>query len=45
MVIKYDTVENAFNQLTSEYNIEQVYTNREYETYSKERDQRVKLLL
>ncbi|MFO0359335.1 MAG: deoxyribodipyrimidine photo-lyase, partial [Flavobacteriales bacterium] len=34
----YSTPQEVYEQLTSEYNIHQVWTNRDYESYAKERD-------
>jgi len=34
----YSTPQEVYAQLTSEYNIHQVWTNRDYESYAKERD-------
>lgn len=45
LFIKYDTPEGAWNDLLANYNIQEVYTNRDYEPYAKERDQAVFKLL
>ena len=45
MLVKFDSVENAFTELIQEYNIEYVYTNRDYDTYSKSRDKKIEILL
>lgn len=41
----YSTPFEAYQKLTSEYEIEAVYTNRDYEPYAKERDQQVEAFL
>lgn len=45
LLVKYDTPEGAWNDLLANYNIQEVYTNRDYEPYAKERDQAVFKLL
>ena len=37
----YDTPENAFNQLLDDYDIAEVFTNRDYEPYATERDEKI----
>ncbi|QCK16095.1 cryptochrome/photolyase family protein [Mangrovivirga cuniculi] len=41
----YDTPEKAFKSLVKDYDIEAVYTNRDYEPYAKERDNKIEELL
>ncbi|MCX2745816.1 deoxyribodipyrimidine photo-lyase [Mangrovivirga sp. M17] len=41
----YTTPEKAFKELLNEYHIEAVYTNRDYEPYAKERDNKIEKLL
>ncbi|MFZ4785909.1 MAG: cryptochrome/photolyase family protein [Flavobacteriales bacterium] len=41
----YDTPENVYKQLLDEYAIHEVWTNRDYETYAQERDQKIFNLL
>ncbi len=41
----HDTPETVFKALLSEYDIAEVYTNRDYEPYARERDERIKKLL
>lgn len=41
----YLTPEKAFKELISEYDVQMVYTNRDYEPYAKERDAEIKELL
>jgi deoxyribodipyrimidine photo-lyase len=41
----YSTPEEAYESLISTYDIEAVYTNRDYEPYAKERDEAVEALL
>ena len=39
--VYYDTAENAWTKIVSDYNIEKVFTNNDYEPYAAERDKRV----
>lgn len=41
----YTTPQQAFKDLISEYDVQAVYTNRDYEPYAKERDKSIKDLL
>ncbi len=41
----YDTPENAFNQLLDDYEIAEIFTNRDYEPYATERDEKIHSLL
>ncbi|MTI22520.1 deoxyribodipyrimidine photo-lyase [Fulvivirga sp. RKSG066] len=41
----YDTPEKAFKQLVKDYNITKVYTNRDYEPYARDRDEKIADLL
>jgi len=41
----YDTPEKVFKQLMQDYNIEAVYTNRDYEPYAQKRDAKINALL
>lgn len=41
----YDFPEKAFTQLLQEYDVEEVFTNHDYEPYSRDRDRRVGALL
>jgi len=43
--IFFDTPENAFKNLSKDYDIKAVYTNRDYEPYAIRRDNRIKTLL
>lgn len=43
--IIYDTPEEAFRSLTKKYQIEKVYTNHDYESYARDRDNLVKNVL
>lgn len=45
MVIKYGNPEEIFQELAEEYDIQSVYTNRDYEPYAKERDQKIEKIL
>ena len=38
LLVKYDDAEKAWNEVLTEYNIEIVYTNHDYEPYAKNRD-------
>lgn len=41
----HDTPEDAFNKLLNEFDVEVVYTNRDYEPYGTQRDKSIKKLL
>lgn len=41
----YSTPMEAYKKLTAEYEIEAVYTNRDYEPYAKERDKEIEIFL
>ena len=41
----YTTPKQAFKELISDYDVQAVYTNRDYEPYAKERDEEIKDLL
>lgn len=41
----YDTPENAIKQLIKDFNVEAIYTNRDYEPYAQERDAKINALL
>ena len=41
----HDTPENAIQQLMNDFDIEAIYTNRDYEPYSQKRDANIKALL
>ncbi|MEP4535427.1 MAG: deoxyribodipyrimidine photo-lyase [Cyclobacteriaceae bacterium] len=43
--VYYDTPENAFDKLIKDYEVQGVYTNRDYEPYAEQRDARVARLL
>ncbi|MCB0802603.1 MAG: deoxyribodipyrimidine photo-lyase [Flavobacteriales bacterium] len=45
LITLYDTPEKAFEKLTSEYQVDTVYTNNDYEPYARNRDNEIKLLL
>lgn len=45
ILVKYGTPEKIFKDLIAEYDIKNVYTNRDYEPYAKKRDQAIKDLL
>jgi deoxyribodipyrimidine photo-lyase len=45
LLLKYGRPEKVFSELTNEYDIQSVYTNRDYEPYARERDQGVEKLL
>ncbi len=45
LLIKYGTPESVWNELVGEYDIETVFTNRDYEPYALERDEKIKELL
>jgi deoxyribodipyrimidine photo-lyase len=41
----YSTPEEAFKQITEEYDIQEVHTNRDYEPYATERDSKIENIL
>ncbi len=41
ILIKYTTPKEAWKEITSEYNIAEVYCNRDYEPYARERDEQL----
>jgi deoxyribodipyrimidine photo-lyase len=45
MLVKYGKPEEIYTELLKQYEIQSVYTNRDYEPYSKERDQAIERLL
>jgi deoxyribodipyrimidine photo-lyase len=45
ILVKYGKPLDIYRQLLAEYDIQNVYTNRDYEPYAKERDQSIKDLL
>lgn len=45
MLIRYGKPEEIFPELIEEYDIQSVYTNRDYEPYAKKRDQQIEKLL
>ena len=45
MLVYYNTPENAFKELTADYKINTVFTNRDYEPYATERDEAIEKLL
>ncbi|NDP22932.1 MAG: deoxyribodipyrimidine photo-lyase [Paludibacter sp.] len=45
MCVKFGKPTDIFNQLTKDYDVKSVYTNRDYETYALERDKEISLLL
>jgi deoxyribodipyrimidine photo-lyase len=45
LLVLYNTVENAWQQVLKEYDVAAVYTNHDYEPYAKERDEVVSQLL
>ncbi len=45
LALFYDTPEAVFQQLTQQYEIECVFTNRDYEPYALQRDENIKLFL
>jgi deoxyribodipyrimidine photo-lyase len=42
ILVKYGKTETVWKELVEEYDIENVYTNRDYEPYAKERDETIK---
>lgn len=45
MLIKYGKPEDVYTELLNEFEIQAVYTNRDYEPYAKERDEKIEVLL
>ena len=45
LLIKYDTPEQAWNEIIKEYQVASIYTNRDYEPYAKHRDSKIAELL
>ncbi|MEM6320610.1 MAG: deoxyribodipyrimidine photo-lyase, partial [Bacteroidota bacterium] len=45
MLVKYDTPEAAWTAILENYEVAAVYTNRDYEPYALERDEKIKTLL
>jgi deoxyribodipyrimidine photo-lyase len=45
ILVKYGKPLDVWSSLINEYNIENIYTNRDYEPYAKERDEAVKTVL
>lgn len=45
LLVRYGIPEEVYRELLKEFDIQAVYTNRDYEPYAKERDQAVDLLL
>lgn len=45
LYVIYETPEKAFKKLSEEFYIKTVYTNHDYESYAKERDEKIKNLL
>jgi deoxyribodipyrimidine photo-lyase len=45
ILVKYDSPLNAWEEILTEYEVEAVYTNRDYEPYAKKRDSEVGKLL
>lgn len=45
ILIKYGKPEEIYQELTSQYEIQKVYTNRDYEPYARERDQKISQIL
>ena len=45
LTIFHDTPEGAFKQILEKYDVQNVYTNRDYEPYAKDRDHKVEKLL
>ncbi|TNF40189.1 MAG: deoxyribodipyrimidine photo-lyase, partial [Cytophagales bacterium] len=45
MLVRYGKPEEIFPELLEEYDIQSVYTNRDYEPYAKERDKQIEKLL
>jgi deoxyribodipyrimidine photo-lyase len=45
ILIKYGKPEEIYLELISQYQIQKVYTNRDYEPYARERDQKISQIL
>lgn len=45
LLVRHGTPQEVFEELAGEYELHAVYTNRDYEPYAKERDERVEKLL
>ncbi|MXV52949.1 deoxyribodipyrimidine photo-lyase [Pedobacter sp. HMF7647] len=45
LLVKYNTAEKAWEDILGEFTINKVITNRDYEPYARERDNRIKALL
>ncbi len=45
MIVRYGYPEEVWKELLEEYNVQAVYTNRDYEPYAKERDRKIAELL
>lgn len=45
LLVIYDDVENAWQQVLKDYNVAAVYTNHDYEPYAKTRDESIKTIL
>jgi deoxyribodipyrimidine photo-lyase len=45
LLVKYDTPENAWNEIFNEYEVKTVYTNHDYEPYAKTRDEAIEVKL
>ncbi|GAA0880033.1 deoxyribodipyrimidine photo-lyase [Algoriphagus jejuensis] len=45
LLVRYGTPEEIFSKLSTEFSISAVYTNRDYEPYAKERDEKIEALL
>ena len=45
LCVLHEKVENAFDRLTEEYNVREVYVNHDYEPYAIKRDLKIKALL
>lgn len=45
LLVKYNTPEKAWEEIIADFNIQSVYTNRDYEPYAKKRDEDISTLL
>jgi deoxyribodipyrimidine photo-lyase len=45
LLVKYNTPEEAWPEILDEFEVKAVYTNRDYEPYARERDEKIKGLL
>ncbi|MNK10186.1 Deoxyribodipyrimidine photo-lyase [compost metagenome] len=45
LLVKYDTPENAWQQIIRDFKVSTVYTNHDYEPYARKRDERISELL